>query len=237
MIKEEDRKKVIVSADDFGISNVANVNILALLKLGKIDRVSVMMSENISREEADELLQSGVKIDIHLHLIKHDSDYWQGNRRLHESAPKRLLFFFLNYIFGRNSSEKVELKWAVQIEKFRELFGRNPDGIGSHEYIHFFPPYFKAILKLAQKYEIPFVRLGIYSFEQENNISKILDWLRKKNNRAFKKSGKASSEYMVSLDWISSPAKFIENLPENTRTEIVCHPERQDEYEMLEKEF
>ena len=25
-------------------------------------------------------------------------------------------------------------------EKFKEIFGKNPDGINSHEHVHFFPP-------------------------------------------------------------------------------------------------
>jgi len=229
-MNQKDREKIIISADDFGISNLANANILRLVREKKIDRVAVMISENLDEEDVRELKNSRVKIDIHLHLVKYDSDYWKGNRRFHEQALKRLIFFVLNYITGRRSSDKVELQWAIQIEKFRELFGKSPDGIGSHEYIHFFPPYMKAVLKLAKKYEIPYVRLGVKSTGHENIIAKILNWLRNRNYSQFKNSNFNSSDYLVSLDWVPSLSAYAESLPENTITELVCHPEREDEF-------
>lgn len=231
-------KNLIISADDFGISKLADVNILALTEAGKIDRVAVMMSPNLNESEAKRLMASGVKIDIHLHLIKSDSDYWTGNRRLKEGAAKRMISFVYNFMTGKSSPEKVALKWAIQIERFREIFGRNPDGIGSHEYIHFFPPYMKAVLKLADKYKIPFVRMGKKNFNGGNLISKILNWQRRKNIKSFMEHKNISTtDYMASLDWFSANLEdFLKNLPDNGSIEMVCHPEREEELELL-KEF
>jgi len=231
----EEKAKIIISADDFGISSVANANILSLVRKGKIDRVSVMISENLDDDDVTELKKSGVKIDIHLHLVKYDSDFWKGNRHLYEGAAKRLILFLLNYISGRRSADKVELQWAIQIEKFRELFGRSPDGIGSHEYIHFFPPYMKAVLKLAKKYEIPFVRMGTRSTNHQNNVARILNWQRAENLRLFQISNLKTTDFLVSLDWSPDLVGYIRTLPVGTITEIVCHPEREEELEILLK--
>lgn len=231
------RKNLIISADDFGISRLADVNILRLAEERKVDRVAVMMSPNLSDREVERLKNSNVKIDIHLHLIKDDSDYWLGNRRLKEGAVKRIVAFVFNYLTGRAGEEKIALKWAIQIENFYEIFGKYPDGIGSHEYIHFFPPYFRAVLKLAKKYEVPYIRLGSGRYTCENKVAKILNWLRRKNIAVFEKSGLETSQYMASLDWAEDINRIASMVPKEGMTELVCHPEREEEFEFMKKSF
>jgi predicted glycoside hydrolase/deacetylase ChbG (UPF0249 family) len=62
-MSNETRKNLIISADDFGISRLADVNILRLAEEGKVDRVAVMMSPNLSDREVERLKNSNVKID------------------------------------------------------------------------------------------------------------------------------------------------------------------------------
>lgn len=233
----DNRKKdnVFFSADDFGISKLANVNILALLEKGKLDRVAVMISENLSSDDVRKLKNSGAKIDIHLHLVKQGSDYWRGNRLLREGIAKRVFCFFLNFFSGKASPQKVALRWAVQIEKFREIFGKNPDGIGSHEYIHYFPPYLKETIRLAKKYQIPYLRFGINDFTCERRpVAQVINWLRKQTRGQVAESNLETTDHMFSFDWFGN-LDFLENLPTKTTVEIVFHPEREDEFEFLAK--
>jgi predicted glycoside hydrolase/deacetylase ChbG (UPF0249 family) len=234
MLDEINRKKVTFSADDFGISKLANANILRVARTGKLDRIEIMISENISPEEVMELKHLGIKLDIHLHLVDYNSNYWRGNRRLHEGAVKRAVMFGLRYFFGKTAPEKVELQWAIQIEKFEEIFGQAPDGIGSHEYIHYFPPYLRSVLRLGEKYKIPFVRFGKVSFVCDNSVAKVLNWLRKKGLESIKKTTLKTTEYMISFDWMGN-LNFLSGLPEGSLAEVVFHPEREDELEFLEK--
>ncbi|PIW93776.1 MAG: hypothetical protein COZ86_04470, partial [Candidatus Moranbacteria bacterium CG_4_8_14_3_um_filter_41_13] len=60
-MKEEIRRKFVVTADDYGIRKTAEP-ILHLAKKGKLDRVAVMI-RYVSKEEAEALLKTGVKID------------------------------------------------------------------------------------------------------------------------------------------------------------------------------
>lgn len=236
MIETKDGKRIVVSADDFGISKLANVRILEGVRKGLIDRVEVMMSENVDEEEVRELKRSGIKLDIHLHLIRHDSDYWQGDRNLKERTAKQLLGFAFNYLTGRKSAGKTRLQWAIQIERFRELFGQDPEGIGSHEYIHFFPPYLKAVLELSDRYGIPYVRIGRSDLGLDSPKARILDLLRQANmRRHFRERSAATSDYMVSFDWIDDWDKFVERLPAGTETEVIFHPEREEEAAFIEK--
>jgi hypothetical protein len=41
---------------------------------------------------------------------------------------------------------------------------------------------------------------------------------------------------MISLDWIKDFPKFLASLPTG-KTEIVCHPERKEEFELIKKYF
>lgn len=234
MLTENNRKKAVFSADDFGISKLANVNILRAVRSGKLDRVEVMISENLSQEEVRELKNSGVKLDIHLHLVDYNSNYWRGDRRLHESAVRRSVLFFIKYIFGKTAPEKVELQWAIQIEKFEEIFGQVPDGIGSHEYIHYFPPYLRVVLRLKERYRIPFVRFGRKEFNCNNPVAKALNWLRRRNLSMLDRKKIETTDRMVSFDWTNN-LDFLEKLPEESLTEVVFHPEREDELAFLEK--
>jgi predicted glycoside hydrolase/deacetylase ChbG (UPF0249 family) len=227
------RHHLIISADDFGISPEANENILHLAILGKIDRIGIMTHGKFSSEEISEILKSGVKLDIHLDILHEFHD----NRRKRKSAFLRGLEFLAKLLSGKLSSEKTEIAWHSQIEKFREIFGKNPDGINSHEHVHFFPPFFKIALKLQTEYSIPYIRFGDSVFMLHNKpVAHILHWLRIINLKKFRKSGRTSSGSFISLDWIKNMDKFLNNLPKGT-VEIACHPEITDDFEKIKKYF
>jgi len=250
-MKENKRKNLIISADDFGISPEANQKILKLIRAGKIDRVSIMVNENISPNEILELKNSEVLLDIHLELIEIKTK----KRKLKDGIIKRSANFLFKYLFGKISAPAIELSWEKQIQKFKEIFAKFPDGINSHQHIHFLPAYFKIILKMSQKFQIPYLRFGKYGLiKGKNNVFHILNFLHKKNSRV--SDAFDSSDFLVSLDWIYpvkySPWRvvrnygqfnrvknienFLENLPRG-ETEIICHPEREEEFEIIMKYF
>ena len=225
----ENRKKIILTADDFGKSGKANESILNLAKMGKLDRVSVMSEGVFTAREIEELKNAGVKIDIHLELD------WQKKRRgrTRERTAKQVIVFLANYI-RRN---RVKREWEKQIKKFREIFGRYPDGINSHEYVHFFPVYFKIALKLAGKHGVPFIRFGEDGFKgKRNSAHMILNHLRRWSKNNFVDSRIDSSDFFASIDWIGDINSFMRDLPEG-KTEIACHPERKEEFKIVEKYF
>lgn len=232
--QESHRQRLVVTADDFGVSPRANRNILYLIELGKINRVSVMVDGEISQKEISELSRSGVKIDIHLDIL-HESG--ENRERRNGVIIKRVLGFVGKIITGKLSNEKVALDWDNQIKKFRELFGRNPDGLNSHEHVHLFPPFFKIAMKLQDEYSIPFVRFGDSVFVRHHNIvSHILHYLRKMNLGICAEHGCVSTGSLISLDWIEDLNKFLDNPPEGT-IEIVCHPELAEDFVKIKNYF
>lgn len=234
---DKNGKKIIISADDFGISRWANENILKLAEGGKLDRVEVMMSKNITPEHASRLQASGVKLDIHLHLAKDMLDFWQNNsRKIETGAAKRGIIFFYHILFGKNKPRKAKMEWESQIEDFRNVFGRYPDGLSSHEHIHFFPLYFSVVGNLCKKYNISYIRFGKKNFKGENNqIGFIINLLKKINMGKFKKFFLESSDIMMSFDWIENFDAFMEKIPAGCSTEVVFHPEKENEFKFIEK--
>jgi predicted glycoside hydrolase/deacetylase ChbG (UPF0249 family) len=227
------RKKFILTADDFGLNALANQNILALAQAKKIDRVSIMMDGVFTSTELEELKSSGVFLDIHLATTPGK----KGRRRAKESALLRGMFFLLRLFSPSMRSDAIALSWEKQIEQFYTLVGKYPDGINSHQHIHYFPPYFRIAIQLAQKKKIPFLRFGKETLITSNtNVYRILFWLHKKNRNIFLFSGLRSTDHLVSLDWVKKLPAFLSQKPCGS-IEIVCHPELQQDFERIQKYF
>lgn len=226
---ENQREKLIISADDFGLSAGANRNILNLAQLGKIDRVSVLVRGHLSSKEIVALKNSGVSLDVHLEI--------PGLSAGGKNTFLRLANFFRLYFSGRTSLAKLEAEWKSQIEEFKKIFQKCPDGLNSHEHVHFFPPYFKIAMRLCQESSIGYVRFGKNkSLRHVGLVSSIIHFLCKKNYALAQKSPIVSSQELVSFDWIRNFEEFLEELPLG-KTELVFHPERENEMAAILKYF
>jgi predicted glycoside hydrolase/deacetylase ChbG (UPF0249 family) len=228
------RQKLIITADDFGKSETANRNILRLAEAGKLDRVSVMSNGIFGPGEIERIKKTGVKLDIHLDL----ADVPRKERRLKKGVLGRGIIFLLKHIASPgHRKEKVRKRWTSQIEKFRDIFGRRPDGMNSHQHIHLFGRYFFASLGLAGECGIPYFRFAKKDFlGTKTNIRRITRVIWKKDKEKFAKINFERPDYFVSLDWVENFDEFLKNLPDGV-TEIACHPERKEEFDLINKYF
>lgn len=229
------RKNIIVSVDDFGIRSVADT-ILPLAQQGKIDRVSVLINYVSSKEQALALVATGVKIDLHLELIQ----LVRSGENVTESTLFRGVNFMIRYILGFVSAREVTQAWMHQIERFKELFGQYPDGLNSHEHLHYFPQFFQVALTLGERYDIPFIRFARQGIVKQRGaiVSQILALLWKRDDVYYsaQKTRRDTADFFVSYDWIDNFDDFLKRLPVG-KIEIVFHPERKSEYEAIEKYF
>lgn len=222
-------KSLIITADDYGIRE-ASEPILHLAQAGLIDRVAVLV-HFVSPEDAKRLAATSVSIDIHLELTRLlGRGEYEG-----DSFLARMVNFFWCLVTGRLSRSKVEREWREQIEIFRTRFGRLPDGMNSHEHIHFFPPMFRDFLDVAREYGIGYVRFGSHDTIgclRWNAVEMVISILHRIDRYFWKESPLSTSEYLVSGDWIDDPADFLRRLPAG-RTEVVVHPERPGEVALV----
>jgi predicted glycoside hydrolase/deacetylase ChbG (UPF0249 family) len=221
--------RLIISADDFGINATANRNILELIHLNKIDRVEVLVEGCFEKDEIEQLLAYQVKIDIHLNSTEKVFPRLSEKRGI----ANRSLKFATRYLSGKSGVGIVKLEWEKQIDRFQSQFGKMPDGLSSHEHVHFLPAYFKIIIELAQKHNIPYLRFGEKSLLRSNSgVAKILGHLHKKDAKIFPIGKITSSDYFASLDWLSEKELEFSNLPPG-EIEIGCHPERAKEFQRI----
>lgn len=233
-MNSEIRKRFIVTADDYGIRETAEP-ILRLVRAGKIDRVAVMI-RYVSPEEAQALLETGVKIDLHLELI----NILKSGEEMYDGVIKRGINFAFRYGFGIVTAKKAEKEWRAQIDRFQELFGRVPDGLDSHEHLHYFPSFFRVCAHLAQEYRIPFIRFGkkgLLPGLHSSLTGKILHFFSQRTQELLRETHLTTTDYVVSLDWFPDFADFITHLPEEGTIELVVHPERDEDYQSVLKHF
>ncbi|MEI6650543.1 MAG: ChbG/HpnK family deacetylase [Candidatus Moraniibacteriota bacterium] len=218
----------VIAADDFGLRPACNERILALVSEGLIDRVGIMTDGAVSETESATLVRSGVLLDIHL-----DFDTVKSSQKSSKGNPwSRGFRFVFDFLFGRLRPSMVRREWTRQLEAFKVRFGRYPDGINSHEHLHFFPPYFFIAASLARERGIPYIRFGSVGILKSSNlVSIILRVLRVFDRRSFERSLLRSSSVLASLDWIPNP-----ETPAYTGTgeiELVTHPERAEETDAI----
>lgn len=227
------RDRFIITADDYGIRQTAEP-ILRLVHEGKVDRVAVLI-HYVSPDQARALLESGAKIDLHLELI----GVLKTGDKVRESAVTRGLNFFMRYMTGLLTIRQVETEWEHQIQRFRELFGRLPDGFNSHEHLHFFPDFSRVFITLAKRHRIDYVRFssrGMIPSQDFSLISKVLAFLWKRTVHLYRNETFVTSDYLVSLDWLSDFKSFSQNLPTGT-VELVVHLEREEDYRAMLEYF
>lgn len=227
------RESFVVTADDYGIRQTAEP-ILRLAHEGKVDRVAVLI-HYVSAEQAEALKETGVKIDLHLELI----GLLKRGEKAYENSFLRSINFCFRYFFGWVTMKKAETEWRDQIERFHDLFGSLPDGLNSHEYLHSFPPFFKVFIKLAKEYGIQYVRFGdkgILAGAHKTFISSILSSFWKRTRGAYAQTHLTTSNYLVSLDWLTDFKSFSEQLPKGS-IELVVHLEREEDYRTILEYF
>lgn len=227
------REKFVVTADDYGIRQTAEP-ILRLVHEGKVDRVAVMINY-VSPDQARALQATGVKIDVHLELI----DILKSGDKIYDNTLKRSINFVFRYGLGIVNKKKVRKEWEDQINRFQELFGRLPDGLDSHEHLHYFPAFFRVCVELAEKYDIPFIRFGqkgLLSHLHSSLTGKILNFFWGRTHAFFAGTNRVTTDYVVSLDWFSDFGTFLEHLPEGN-IELVVHPEREEDYRAILEYF
>ena len=147
-------KKLIINADDFGLTNGCNQGILEGHKKGLISSTTVMMTcPDI--EKSLTLLKGVDDLGIGVHLCITSGQpltAGQSFRAKDGTFRKRN-----SYLHGIDCDiDEVYQEWKAQIDTFIKLTGRKPDHFDSHHHIHLMPRFQSVTRKLSQEYNLPF---------------------------------------------------------------------------------
>lgn len=151
-------RRLIVNADDFGLSPGLNRGIIDLHTAGIVTSASLLMNLPATAEALALTTGSDLDIAVHLNLtvgrpLRSDVPSLigaDGHFRDPISQTRRLLA-------GQLRLDEVEREWAAQIEAFLAT-GRTLAHLDSHTHLHALPGLLGVLLRLAHRYGIGAVR-------------------------------------------------------------------------------
>ena len=195
-------KKLIVNADDFGISEGAVLGIIAAYQQGILTSTTCMMNMPYT-DMAISLAKQHPQLGLGIHLVLTLGKPLTSNCKsfIDENGN-----FLRPEVYENEEvvvdSEELYQEWKAQIEKFIKLMGKKPTHIDSHHHVHLLPQLQQTVIKLANEYDLPIrQRLPITSNYQFVHC----------NDQFYNQ--KATYDYFISV--LNSDDEYLE---------IMCHP-------------
>jgi hopanoid biosynthesis associated protein HpnK len=154
--------RLIVNADDFGLTTLVNKGILEAHRRGILTSTSIMA---VGREfdHAVQLARAnpGLDLGIHLTLVeeapvlpsKEIPSLIGGKGRFLEHADR----FAVRYLAGRISRSEVRRELAAQCRKVIDA-GLSPTHLDSHQHVHLLPGVLEVVIELSREFGIPAIR-------------------------------------------------------------------------------
>ncbi len=236
--------RLIVHADDYGISESVNNGICLAHRDGILTSTSIMAS-GAAFEHGVEMLQQHSSLDVGVHLTLIEEQPLLSKGRIPSLVGEDGLFFshattfVKKYLTGRIQLSQVRSELDRQICKVLDA-GIEVSHLDSHQHLHALPGIRSTVVDLAREYGIPAVRLPSesvqrYMFRGSGSLSRLMQLFVLK---AFCATG--------SWDGLDTPDFFagfyfggrvtsenlrtiLENLPDTGICELMCHPGLADE--------
>jgi predicted glycoside hydrolase/deacetylase ChbG (UPF0249 family) len=137
-----ERRMLIVNADDFGLNDAVNRGIVRAYDEGIVSSASLM----VRRPGTSAAARAGAErpgLSIGLHLDFGDWRYRDG-RWVVSDVPVDL-----------DDRRAVAQEWAVQVDRFRDVMGRDPTHLDSHHHVHRHEPFQDIAREWAVELDVP----------------------------------------------------------------------------------
>lgn len=151
-------RRLIVNADDFGLSPAVSGGILEAHTKGIVTSTTMMVNfPTADAAAAMALTAPRLGVGIHLNatggppVLRPE----EVPSLLGPSGRFRRDYYALRY---RIDVDELRREWRAQIEKFLS-FGLKPTHLDSHHHVHHLPPFLTVAVELAKEYGIPNIRL------------------------------------------------------------------------------
>jgi chitin disaccharide deacetylase len=210
-------KRLIINADDFGFTPDVNAGIVHAHREGVLT-ATTLMANGDAFDDAVRLSRENPTLDIGCHLVLVQGRSLVSGRPL----PERPRDVALAVMQG-GLDPYAELK--PQVERIFDA-GITPTHLDSHKHTHIVPRIFRAVVRLAHEYKIPYVRLPIDTALPLPVASRRL--LRRYFERLASDYRVCMTDHFVGFRLTGSlseatMAAALSNLREGT-TELMCHP-------------
>jgi predicted glycoside hydrolase/deacetylase ChbG (UPF0249 family) len=155
--------RLVVNADDFGVSERVNSGIVRAHREGIVTATS-LMAVGRAFEHAVRLSRTVPALDVGVHLtVVAERPLRPGPTSLAGADgrfPPGAGAFTLRWLTGRVRRSDMESEWSAQIERVLET-GMRVSHLDSHQHVHVLPGLIDLSWGLAARYGIPFVRVPL----------------------------------------------------------------------------
>jgi len=171
-----DRRRLIVNADDFGLSHSVNEAVIRAHREGILTTTSLMVNE-AGFEEAVGLAKENPRLGVGLHLtLLHghsalSPDKIPGLVDARGEFSRSPVSVGMNYFFKRSLREQLRAEIHAQFGKFRAT-GLKLDHVNGHLHLHLHPAIFKILMEDADKLGIRHIRLTRDCLARSRRMSK-----------------------------------------------------------------
>jgi chitin disaccharide deacetylase len=239
-------KRLIVNADDFGLTRGVNRGIVRCYQDGIVTSTTIMANGD-AFEDAVELARANPKLGVGVHLALVGAHAVAQRSQVGPLAnengdlPRTVSELLRKSATGVVSRQQIELEMRAQVERVLAN-GIRPTHLDTHKHTHMYPPVMKSLTNVARDYQIPGVRMP---FENLLGLVRRFGGMRLAplGRSTFVLTVQANRSYFrryARANHLRTPDHFfgfaatgrlardgvlriLRNLPEGT-SELVCHP-------------
>jgi len=239
-------KRLIVNADDFGVTRGVNRGIIRCHQDGIVTSTTIMANGE-AFEDALELARANSNLGVGVHVVL------VGGRAVATKAetgpltdedgnlPRTLSALLRVSATGAVSRQHIEREIRAQVERVLAS-GIRPTHLDTHKHTHMYPPVMKSLANVARDYQIPRVRMP---FENLRGVVRRLGGMRLASlgrstfvltvqaNRSYFRRYARSNQLLTPDHFFGFAVtgklardgvlRILRNLPDGT-SELVCHP-------------
>lgn len=229
------KARIIINADDFGISEKVNKSIIGLMESGNISSATLIANGQAIHEAIESKKYfPNISYGIHLNCSEGKPFHFDTNLQkildnngcYNSNSVKKIGFRY-------NILESIYKDWSKQII-FLQKNGIAISHIDSHHHMHTRPIMMPVIRKIQKEFKIYKIRNTMNLFSESNKIGIIKSTNKKLWQIFMIASGAKMTDYFTSLD------SFVSSKPllSNRTIELMVHPGHKDykhEKDILDK--
>ncbi len=157
------RRRLIINADDFGLSPEVNAAVVEAHRFGTLTSCSLMVA-GAAAQEAIALACSHPRLSVGLHLVTALGRSVLPHREIPSLVDREGRFSSdptaagLRYFFSGKARRDLRKELTAQIERFFAT-GLHPTHLDSHLHMHLHPVIFQLVLELSLQHGIRCVRV------------------------------------------------------------------------------
>jgi predicted glycoside hydrolase/deacetylase ChbG (UPF0249 family) len=232
------RIRIVLNADDFGLAPGIDTAILTLLQRGRLSGVSAMVTAPCWETDGPQLVPFTATADIGLHFaLTEVPTVGAGGWRRKDGTPLTLADVGAAAWTGRVDVDVVLDELRRQWQRFRDVVGRPPSHLDSHQHLHQLPGVRRAVLAFVDGLpagDRPYVRTSVERRRTilRRNVNSVralaFAWAGAGLARALRDRGVATNDGFsgvydfAAADYRPLFRRFLMDVRE--RTIVICHP-------------